>query len=102
VETKLAPLTRIHVVDTRPKLEPGEHEIYGTVRSMKAADIVIAKRSGDELRIDATQAQKTYHFAEPTVGHALIARGTIEKSGIMQASAILHAKDSPALWPSDR
>jgi hypothetical protein len=100
--TKMAHLPHIHVVDTRPNLAPGEHEIYGTVRSMKAANIVVAKRGGDELRIDATQAQKTYHFAEPAVGHALIARGTIEKSGVMQASAILHAKDSPALWPSDR
>jgi hypothetical protein len=98
----MAHLPHIHVVDTRPNLAPGEHEIYGTVRSMKAANIVVAKRGGDELRIDATQAQKTYHFAEPAVGHALIARGTIEKSGVMQASAILHAKDSPALWPSDR
>ncbi|HLY07163.1 MAG TPA: hypothetical protein VKR31_15565, partial [Rhizomicrobium sp.] len=100
--SKIAHLPPIHVVDTRPKLDPGEHEIYGTVRSMKGADITIAKRTGEELRINATDAQKTFHYAPPTVGHALIARGTLDKSGLMQASAILHAKDSPAIWPSDR
>lgn len=100
---KIAHLPKIHVVDTRPKLAPGEHEIYGTVRTMKGvADIVIAKRSGDALRVDATDAQKASRFAPPEVGHALIARGTIDKSGVMQASVILHAKPSPALWPSDR
>ena len=69
---------------------------------MKAGNIVIAKRTGDELHIDASLAQKASRFAEPTVGHALIARGTFDKSGVLQANIILHAKDSPALWPSDR
>lgn len=98
----VAHLPHIKIVDTRSKLAPGEHEIYGTVRSMRAANIVIAKRNGDILRIDATDAQKAPRFAAPSVGHALIARGTFDKSGVMQASAILHAKDHPALWPSDR
>lgn len=100
--TRAAHLPPIHVVDTRARLAPGEHEIYGTVRSMNGADIVIAKRTGEVLHIDATDAQKTFRFAEPSVAHALIARGTFDKSGVMQASTILHAKDSAALWPSDR
>jgi hypothetical protein len=95
-------LPPIHTIDTRKKLAAGEHEIYGTVRSLKAGNIVVAKRSGEALRIDANGAQKTMHFAQPAVGHALIARGVFDKSGVLQANAILHAKDSPALWPSDR
>lgn len=100
--SRVAHLPPIHVVDTRPKLAPGEHEIYGTVRSMKAGDITVTRRTGEEQRINATDAQKTFRYAPPAVGHALIARGTLDKSGVMQASVILHAKDSPALWPSDR
>lgn len=99
---RIAHLPHIHVVDRRATLAPGEHEIYGTVRSMKAADITITRRTGEELRINATDAQKTFRYAPPAVGHALIARGTLDKTGVMQASAILHAKDSPVLWPSDR
>jgi len=95
-------LPPIHTVDTRMPLAPGEHEIYGTVRSMKAGNIVIAKRNGEELRIDAGLSQKTSHFAEPAVGHAMIARGQFDKSGVLQANTILHAKDHSNLWPADR
>jgi hypothetical protein len=69
---------------------------------MKRGSILIAKRNGAQLRIDASLAQKTFHFAEPAPGHALMARGTIDKSGVLEASAIFHAKDSAALWPADR
>lgn len=100
--SRIAHLPPIHVVDARSKLAPGEHEIYGTVRSIKAADIIITRRTGEELTINATDAQKLFQYAPPRVGHALIARGTLDKPGFMQASAILHAKDSSALWPSDR
>jgi hypothetical protein len=69
---------------------------------MKGTNIVIAKRTGDVLHIDASLAQKTSRFAEPTVGHALIALGTVDKSGVFEATAIRHAKDHPAVWPADR
>jgi len=98
----IAHLPPVQVVDRRVPLAPGEHEIYGTVRTMKGANIVITKRTGEELQVDASLAQSSARFAEPAVGHALIARGTIGKSGVFEASAILHAKDHPAAWPSDR
>jgi hypothetical protein len=69
---------------------------------MRAGNIVIAKRNGEEQRIDAGLSQKTSHFAEPAVGHALIARGQFDKSGVLQANTILHAKDHSNLWPADR
>jgi hypothetical protein len=95
-------LPPIHFVDARRKLTPGEHEIYGTVRSIKGNHIIIAKRNGDELHIDASLAHKNFRFAEPALEHGLIARGTLEKTGVFEANAILHAKNSVALWPSDR
>jgi hypothetical protein len=100
--TMAAHLPPIHTVDMRKQLAPGEHEIYGAVRSMNRGSILIDKRNGEQLRIDATLAQKTFRFAEPAPGHALMARGTFDKSGVLEADAIYHAKDSPALWPSDR
>jgi outer membrane protein assembly factor BamB len=99
---KATHLPPIHTVDMRKPLAPGEHEIYGIMRSIKRGSILIAKRNGAQLRIDASLAQKTFHFAEPAPGHALMARGTIDKSGVLEASAIFHAKDSAALWPADR
>src|SRR5205085_11313157 len=61
--SRVAHLPAIHTIDTRTVLAAGEHEIYGTVRSTKAGDIVIAKRGGEALRIDANEAQKTLHLA---------------------------------------
>ena len=100
--SRTAHLPPIRFQKTRAKLALGEHEIYGTVRSMKGGNIVVTKRGGDVLRIDATDAQKMSRFAEPSVGHALIALGTFDKFGVLEATTILHAKDHPALWPSDR
>ncbi|MGH6877524.1 MAG: hypothetical protein ACREHV_09135, partial [Rhizomicrobium sp.] len=100
--TAKAVLPKIHHAGMRKPLPPGEHELYGFVRSMTGAEIVVQKRGGEEIRIDARAAQNASRFAEPAVGHALIARGTFDKSGVLQADTILHAKDHPAIWPSDR
>lgn len=98
---KLA-LPKIRHVDMRMPLAAGEHEIYATMRSMKGTTLTVEKRDGQTLRLDATDAKRLKRFAEPSVGHALIARGTFDKSGVLQASIVLHAKDHSALWPADR
>ncbi|HEX4078937.1 MAG TPA: hypothetical protein VHX61_08710 [Rhizomicrobium sp.] len=95
-------LPNIRHVDARKALAPGEHEIYAIMRGIKGADITATKRSGELVRIDATLARRSSHFAAPALGHALIAQGTFDRSGVLQAEAILHAKDHSALWPSDR
>ena len=95
-------LPNVAHVEMRTALAAGEHEIYATVRGMKGSEITAQKRGGELIRIDASLAKHMAHYAEPSVGHALIARGTIEKSGLMVADTILHAKDHPAMWPSDR
>ncbi len=97
-----ANLPEVRHVDMRTPLSVGEHEIYATVRSMKGSEITAEKRSGEIIRIDASVARRTAHYAEPSVGHGLIARGTLDKSGLLLADTILHAKDHPAMWPSDR
>jgi hypothetical protein len=100
--TAKADLPNVRHVDMRKPLAPGEHEIYATVRGIKGSEITAEKRGGEPIRIDANVAKRTAHFAEPSIGHALIARGTIDKSGLFTADTILHAKDHPAMWPSDR
>jgi len=95
-------LPKIRRVDMRKPLAPGEHEVYAVVRGINGADITVTKRSGELVRIDAAAARRSSHFAAPSLGHALIAQGIFDKSGVLQADAILHAKDHPALWPSDR
>jgi hypothetical protein len=97
-----ADLPKVRHVDTRAALPAGEHEIYAFVRAINGSDITAEKRDGKIVRIDASAAQHGSHYAEPTVGHALTARGVFDKSGLLLANAILHAKDHAAMWPSDR
>jgi hypothetical protein len=97
-----AVLPKTQYVDMRKPLPSGEHEIYAFVRSMKGQEIVAEKRNGEMVRIDANVARHSSHYAEPSVGHALIARGTIDRSGLLLADTILHAKDHPVMWPADR
>ncbi len=95
-------LPPVAYVDMRPKLAPGSHEIYGTVRSVSGNTIVIAKRTGEVVVIDATEAASKFRYAEPSVGHALIARGTYGERGVFKADTIMHAKNNPRIWFADR
>lgn len=64
--------------------------------------IVMTRRSGGPLRVDATDARKGFRYAVPSVGHAMIARGIYTSAGVFDADAILHAVDHSAMWPTDR
>jgi len=89
-------------VDMRPKLAAGEHEVYGTAKAINGTLITVQKRDGKQIVVDFGKANAAFKMAEPSVGHGLIARGTLDQAGMMHASAILHAKDQPGLWPADR
>ncbi len=86
----------------RAKLVSGQHEIYGTVRAIDDTKLTVEKRDGSLIMVDASQARANYRMAEPSIGHALLARGTYDASGVLTADTILHAKDNPAMWHSDR
>jgi len=86
----------------RLKLPPGTHEVYGTVEYLKSAAIMIRKRDGVPLRLDAGDAMRNFRYAAAAIGHVLVARGTYDKAGVLHAESVLHAKDRSALWPADR
>ena len=93
---------KLRYVDIRVPLKAGEHEIYGMVESVSGASIVAKLRGGEILRIDPGVAKREHNYAPPTVGRALIARGSYDKSGVLVAGSILHAVSHPAMWPTDR
>lgn len=93
---------KIRHVDMRLPLKPGEHEIYGTVASLDDALVVVKKRGGETVRINASPARQAHNYAPPQVGRALIARGSFDKAGVLVADTILHAVNHPAMWPADR
>ncbi len=97
-----ARLPKIRHIDMRAPLSPGQHEIYGTVRSISSSAVVVQKRGGEQVRIDPAEAKRASHFAPPSIGQALFARGTYDKAGVLEAQTIGHAVDRPAMWPLDR
>lgn len=99
---KHATLPEVKVVDMRPPLAPGQHELHGMVRSINGNLITVTKRDGSSIVVDSRGAEAAHRMAEASVGHALLARGTTDATGIFHADTLLHAKDHPALWPEDR
>jgi len=99
-----APVTlpKVKAVSTRAPLAAGEHEVYGMVKSISGNLVTVARRGGIMLTIDDTQAAKNFRMAEPSVGKALLARGTIDASGVMHANAMQHARQSSKMWWPDR
>jgi hypothetical protein len=90
------------IVDMRVKLAPGQHEIYGTVKSILGNAITIETRNRGDITIDSTKASEKFDKAQPWVGHAMMARGTYAADGSMRADIVMHAKDHPVMWPADR
>lgn len=88
--------------ELRAKLAPGEHEIFGTVRAIDGAKVLLQKRDGNKVTVDTTPAAAKFDKAEPAIGRALVARGTYTPAGVLKARAILHAKSNPAMWYADR
>jgi len=97
-----ASLPKVKTVSMRVPLAAGEHEVFGMVKSIVGNTVTIARRGGGLLSIDYTLAAKNYRMAQPSVGKALVARGTIDATGVMHATAIQHAHQSSKMWLPDR
>jgi hypothetical protein len=97
-----SPLPKARIVSMRAPLAAGEREVFGIVKSIQGKTVIVARRTGTLLTIDYTIAQKNFRMAQPSIGKALFARGTIDDKGVMHASALQHARQSPKMWLPDR
>ena len=64
--------------------------------------LAVEKRDGSTVTVDTTLAEAKFRMAEPSIGHALLARGAYNADGVFEANTLLHAKDSRAMWYPDR
>jgi hypothetical protein len=78
------------------------HAITGWVRSVEGGKLVVETRDGTHRDIDAASAMAAHHAAIPLQDKPLLIRGDYDAAGMLHATAILRAKDSPALWEADR
>jgi hypothetical protein len=89
------------IVDARPALAPGEHEIRGMVRKMAGYALTIETKHGRLITVDYRGAAANYKIAPPSIGHAVVARGSF-KGAVLVAKVVGHAPDHPIGWPADR
>jgi hypothetical protein len=87
--------------DQRTPLAPGQHEVYATVVHQNGAHLVVAKRDGEVVAVDGTDAFAHSRAAEPAEGHGIRIRGSYVE-GVLHADTLQHAKDNAGLWPADR
>jgi hypothetical protein len=80
---------------------PG-HEIYGHVSRVRGTSITLRTRAGRTVVVDGGPAMQAHNSTEFYVGNAIGVDGSWRAGGIMRASTIFRAKESPALWPDDR
>lgn len=83
-------------------LPAGMHEIYGTVRGIKGSALLVEKRTGALIHVDGAAAFANFQAAQPSVGHGILVRGSLDEAGVLHATTLLHAKDGSAIWPDDR
>lgn len=101
--TKTVALPAIEPGDVRVPLARGEHEIYGTVLAMEREFVTIRTRKGNRVRIDTSGARRASRFAQPSLGHALFARGRYAGGdALFLADTVQHAVNHPVMWPADR
>ena len=79
----------------------GSTRLRGTVRRISGTMLVVEKRDGKTIAVDAAQAAAHYLAAPPSVGHAWVARGTME-GDVLKADLIGHVPDHVEMWPPDR
>jgi hypothetical protein len=85
-----------------PELVKEEHQISGYVRKVDGNHLTVETRDNKTVVVDATQAQQSFHYSVVAVGKALIAGGSYDSKGVLQAVYVLRAKPSSMAWPPDR
>jgi outer membrane protein assembly factor BamB len=79
------------------QLEPGEHDVFGTITAINGASISVKKRDGTTVSVDrANAASPPLTIGEPV---QVVGKGT---TTALDAEWIARAKGSPKIWFPDR
>ena len=76
--------------------------VSGWVDQIKGTELVLRKRNGDHVTIDAKPAEAAFQSAPIGMEEAITAKGYYDAQGLFHAQTIVRAKDSRDLWPPDR
>jgi len=84
------------------ELPPDSHEIFGTIETISGSSLTLTTRTGQRVGVDTADAWRTHHSVVLLVGEPVTVFGRYDRSGVLRATSVLHAKPSPIGWPPDR
>jgi outer membrane protein assembly factor BamB len=81
---------------------PGEHQIAGTVRQVDGVRLSIETRDRKTVAVEAGKAQASFRYPVVKVGDKVVAAGSYDSKGVLQAELVWRTNASPIAWPPDR
>jgi len=81
---------------------PEEHRVSGTVRKVEGTRFTLETRDHKMVEVDASKARDSFRYQVIAVGNGVVAAGSYDASGVLQAETVWRSKAHPATWPSDR
>ena len=99
---KVATLLPVSSRVVTSQISASGNQVSGWVDGINGTELMIRKRNGTHVTIDAKPAQDAFQSAPIGMEEALTAEGTYDAQGVLHAQRILRAKDSRDLWPPDQ
>ena len=78
------------------------NQVSGWIDQISGTELVLRKRNGAHVTIDAKPAQDAFQSGPIGMEEAITADGYYDAQGVLHAQTIVRAKDSVALWPPDQ
>jgi hypothetical protein len=75
--------------------------VSGWIDQISGTELVLRKRNGAHVTIDAKPAQDAFQSGPIGMEEAITADGYYDAQGVLHAQTIVRAKDSRDLWPPD-
>jgi hypothetical protein len=92
-----------HMARAEVAKSPEEHQVSGVVLKIEGDRLTIQTRSNKTVEIDAAAAKKSLHYsAVIPIGEGVLAAGSYDAQGVLQAVYVYRMKRSSATWPPDR
>jgi hypothetical protein len=79
-----------------------EHQLSGTVRKVEGARFTLETREHKMVEVDASKARESLRYPVIAIGNGVMAAGSYNAKGALQAETVFRSKVAPAAWPSDR
>ena len=83
-----------------PMPKPPGAQYWGTVKSVEGDHVTLALRNGQVLEVDLSNATKNGTTVIPIVGHSVVANGTLNDKGVLEAHTMQRVK-GPSTWGPD-